>query len=176
VTGRAPAATVLETARLTLRRLTVDDAPFILGLLNEPSFVRFIGDKRVRTLDDAREYIEQGPMASYEQHGFGLYLTSLTQEDTPIGICGLLKREVLDDVDIGFALVPPFWSQGYAHEAATAVLDYGRNVLRLERVVAVANPDNAASIRLLEKLGLRFSRMARLAAGEPELKLFSTVA
>jgi ribosomal-protein-alanine N-acetyltransferase len=165
----------LETDRLVLRRLTIADAPFILGLLNEPSFVRFIGDKRVRTLDEAREYIAQGPMASYEQHGFGLYLTSL-KDGTPIGMCGLLKRDVLDDVDIGFALVPPFWSQGYAGEAAAAILDYGRTVLGLERIVAVANPDNAASIRLLEKLGLRFSRMARLAADEPELKLFSTVA
>lgn len=168
-------ANLLETDRLVLRRLTPADAPFILGLLNEPSFLRFIGDKRVRTLDEAREYIEQGPMASYEQHGFGLYLTSL-KGGAPIGICGLLKRDVLDDVDIGFALMPSFWSQGYAGEAAAAVLDYGRTVLGLERVVAVANPDNAASIRLLEKLGLRFSRMARLAAGEPELKLFSTVA
>ena len=167
-------ARLLETDRLVLRRLTTADAPFILGLLNEPSFLKFIGDKRVRTLDDARAYIEQGPMASYAQHGFGLYLTSLKQGSVPIGICGLLKRDVLDDVDIGFALMPAFWSQGYAGEAATAVLDYARNVLGLDRVVAVANPDNAASIRLLEKLGLRFSRMARLAAGEPELKLFST--
>ena len=166
--------TVLETDRLLLRRLTADDAPFILGLLNEPSFLQFIGDKHVRTLDEAREYIEQGPVASYKQNGFGLYLTLIKKDASPIGICGLLRRDVLDDVDIGFALVPSFWSMGYALESAAAVLAYGRQVLGLERIVAVANPDNAASIRLLEKLGLRFSRMARLAPEGPELKLFSS--
>lgn len=164
---------VLETERLVLRRMTETDAAFVLGLLNEPSFLHFIGDRHVRTLDAAREYIVNGPMASYARHGFGLYLTLRKEDRVPIGICGLLKRDTLDDVDLGFALVPAFWSQGYASEAAGAMLAFGIDVLELPRIVAVVNPDNGASIRVLEKLGLRFSRMVRLVQGEPELKLFS---
>jgi RimJ/RimL family protein N-acetyltransferase len=165
---------VLETERLVLRRMTEADAAFVLGLLNEPSFLHFIGDRHVRTLDAAREYIVNGPMASYARHGFGLYLTLRKQDGVPIGICGLLKRDTLDDVDIGFALVPAFWSQGYASEAARAMFAFGIDVLELPRIVAVVNPDNDASIRVVGKLGLRFSRMVRLAHGEPELKLFSS--
>ena len=106
--------TVLETERLRLRRLTVDDAAFILELVNDPSWLRFIGDRGVRNLDDARSYILKGPVASYEKHGFGLWLVELKAEATPIGICGLLQRDTLPDVDIGFALLPQFCGQGYA--------------------------------------------------------------
>jgi RimJ/RimL family protein N-acetyltransferase len=101
-----PDVTVVETQRLTLRRIEIGDADFILGLLNDPSFLRFIGDKRIRTLDDARDYIVNGPIASYQPFGFGLYLTAPKPELTPIGICGLLKRDSLEDVDVGFALLP----------------------------------------------------------------------
>jgi len=120
---------VLESARLALRRLTPEDAPFILELLNDPLFLRFVGDKGVRTLDGARDYIVNGPMASYAQHGFGLFHVSLKPDGTPIGMCGLLKREVLEDVDVGFAYLPRFSGQGYATEAARATIDYGRAVL-----------------------------------------------
>jgi RimJ/RimL family protein N-acetyltransferase len=164
---------VLETDRLILRRMTEADAAFVLGLLNEPSFLRFIGDRQVRTLDAARDYIVNGPMESYETNGFGLYLTLRKDDGAPIGICGLLRRDTLDDVDVGFALVPAFWSQGYASEAAAAVLAFAIDVLELPRVVAVVKPDNDASIRVVEKLGLQYSHMVRLAPGEPELKLFS---
>ena len=111
----------LQTQRLLLRRFTVDDAEFILTLLNEPSFLRYIGDKKVRNLDDARQYILNGPVASYEQNGFGLCLVELRESHTPIGMCGLLKRAELSDPDIGFALLPDFWNKGFAFEAATAV-------------------------------------------------------
>src|SRR5688572_10804905 len=97
------AMTALTTDRLILRELTLDDAEFILGLVNEPSWLRFIGDRGVRTLDDARAYISNGPMKSYERNGFGLYLTALKGAGTPIGMCGLIKRDGLDDVDVGFA-------------------------------------------------------------------------
>ena len=117
---------VVETPRLTLRRFTLDDAEFIFGLLNQPSFLEFIGDKGVRTLDDARDYLLKGPIASYETFGFGLYLVNRKQDGTPIGMCGLLKREALQDVDIGFAFLPEFWSKGYAVESASAVLEHGR--------------------------------------------------
>jgi RimJ/RimL family protein N-acetyltransferase len=167
---------VIETDRLILRRLEPDDAEFILGLLNDPSFLRFIGDKGVRTLDDAREYIRTGPMASYERLGFGLFLTALREDRAPIGICGLLKREALDDVDVGFAFLPRYWSKGYGFESAAAVLDYGRRVLGLTRIVAITSPDNASSIRLLEKLGLKFETMIRLSEDSPEVRLFASEA
>ena len=159
---------------MTLRRLETGDAEFILGLLNDPSFLRFIGDKGVRTLDDAREYISNGPVASYERFGFGLYLTERKEDRVPIGICGLLKRESLKDVDMGFAFLPQFWSKGYAFEAASAVMAHGRNVLGLGRIVAITSPDNEASIRLLEKLGLKFESMARLSEDSPEIRLFAS--
>src|SRR5690349_22993850 len=151
--------TVLETKRLSLRRLTVDDAEFILTLLNEPAFLRYIGDKKVRNLDDARQYIINGPRASYERHGFGLYMVELRDSHTPIGMCGLIKRDELPDADIGFAFLPDYWNKGFALEAATAVLNDARERLKLKRVLAIVNPDNDASIRLLEKLGLRFQRL-----------------
>lgn len=165
---------VLESDHLGLHRLTLEDAPFILNLLNEPSYLQFIGDKGVRTLDDARNYILAGPIDSYDRHGFGLYLTTLKDDGTPIGICGLLKRESLDAPDIGYAFLPAHWSRGYAFESASAVLAYARSVLGLTRLVAVVSPDNARSIRLLEKLGLRFERMVRLSADDIEIKLFAT--
>jgi RimJ/RimL family protein N-acetyltransferase len=170
----APAGLVVETERLVVRRLTEGDAEFMLGLLNEPSFLRFIGDKGVRTLEDAREYLRKGPMRSYDRFGFGLYLTMRKDDGAPIGICGLVKREALDDVDVGFAFLPPFWSQGYAFEAATEVLGYARGTLGLGRIVAIVSPDNDRSIQLLERLGLRYERMIQLVADGPEIKLFAS--
>jgi len=164
---------ILETERLTLDKLSSEDAPFILELLNEPSFLRFIGDREVRTFDDAHAYILNGPVASYEKFGFGLYLTKRKQNGVPIGICGLVKRATLPDVDIGFAFLPPFWGHGYAFEAAAAVMAYGKEKLGLQRIVAVATPDNAASIKLLEKLGLRFEKMVKLAEGGNALQLLA---
>ena len=164
---------ILKTERLQLRILTLDDAEFILRLLNEPSFIQNIGDRGVRTIEAAHDYIRKGPIASYEKFGFGLWMVETKSEATPIGICGLLKREVLDDVDIGYALLPEFWSQGYALEAASGVLSYAGKTLGLNRVVAVTNPNNQSSIRLLEKMAFRFERMVRLSEGAPEIKLFA---
>ena len=163
---------ILETDRLILCKLSLDDADFILELLNDPSFLRFIGDKGVKTLADARDYILHGPMDSYDRHGFGLYLTKLKDGDVPIGICGLLKREALEDVDVGFAFLPQFSGKGYATESASTVLAYGRNVLGINRIVAVTSPDNNASINILAKLGLRFEKMVKLSDDAPEGKLF----
>ena len=163
---------VLETERLLLRRMSSDDAEFMLGLLNEPSWLRFIGDRGVRTLDDARAYILKGPVAMYERHGFGLYVTELKAEGVPIGICGLVRRDFLDDVDVGFALLPRFWGQGYAYESASAVMEYGKSALGLKRIVAITAQDNHSSIKLLEKLGLRFERLIPSPGEGPEIKLF----
>jgi len=162
----------LETERLTLRELTTDDAEFSLRLLNEPSFLRFIGDKGVRNLQDARQYILNGPIASYNQNGFGLYLVVLKSTNTSIGMCGLIKRETLTDVDIGFAFLPEFWNKGYALESATAVFSYGKNVLKLPRIVAITNKDNVTSGKLLERLGLHFDRLIDLNGDGDETKLF----
>jgi RimJ/RimL family protein N-acetyltransferase len=165
---------VLETDRLILRHLTTDDAAFILTLVNDPSWVQFIGDTGVRTLEDACNYIVRGPMAMYASVGFGLYGTALKEGGTLIGICGLIKRDSLEDVDIGFAFLPQFWSQGYAYEAASAVIAYGKQVLSLQRIVAITSPDNQRSARLLEKLGLHFERLITLPSNTQALRLFAT--
>lgn len=156
-----------------LRELSLDDAEFILRLLNEPSFIQCIGDRGVRTPDDARRYIQEGPVASYERLGFGLYLVELRADHAPIGICGLLKRQFLDAVDIGFALLPEFWSRGYAFEAASAVMKRAR-ADGLTRILAITSQDNTRSIGLLAKLGFRFERLAHLYEGEPDLKVFAS--
>ena len=165
---------VIETERLVLRRLNADDAEFIVKLLNQPSFLRFIGDKEVRNNVDAVRYIQTGPVASYERFGFGLYLVELRETKVPIGMCGLLKRDSLPDVDIGFAFLPDYWSQGYAFESAAAVLLYGRKMLGLERIVAITSLDNHASIGLLKKLGLTFERLIKLTPDDSEVRLFGS--
>jgi RimJ/RimL family protein N-acetyltransferase len=165
--------TVLETQRLVLRQLTADDADFILELLNDPAFLRYIGDKGVRTRADACRYIETGPVASYERHGFGLYRVELREDGEPIGMCGLLKRDSLPDPDIGFALLPRHRSRGLGLEAASAVLADARDRLGLGRILAITSPDNDVSVGLLERLGFRFERMSRLAEDAPEIKVFS---
>jgi RimJ/RimL family protein N-acetyltransferase len=166
---------VLETDRLMLRKLSVEDAPFILELVNQPAFLRFIGDKGVRTLDDARNYILEGPVDSYDRLGFGLYLVELKESGTAIGMCGLIKRESLEDVDIGYAFLPEFWGKGYAYEAAAAVMALGESAFGLQRIVAVVSTENYSSIKVLEKIGLRFERMIRLFEGDEEIKLFTPV-
>ena len=167
---------VAETERLRLRPLNVEDAAFVLELLNEPSWLHFIGDKGVRTLEDARTYIATGPMAMYARLGFGLYVTERKSDGAPMGMCGLIKRDGLDDVDIGFAFLPRYWGRGYAHEAAAAVMDFGKRIIGLTRIVAITSPDNEPSARLLEKLGLRFDRMVRLSDDAKEDRLFVPVA
>ena len=164
---------VIETARLILRKLTGEDAEFILELLNDPAWLQFIGDKGVRNLADAGNYILQGPVAMYSRCGFGLYLAELKSNCAPVGICGLIKRHSLKDVDIGFAFLPDYRGQGYAPEAAAAVLEYAKNVLGLTRIVAITASDNQSSIRVLEKIGMRFEQMAKLNEDEPEISLFA---
>jgi RimJ/RimL family protein N-acetyltransferase len=165
--------TVIETERLTLRRLSVDDADFILNLLNQPSFIRFIGDRGVRNLPDARLYIESRFVESYRRFGYGLYLVGLKDGGAPVGICGLVRRDYLPDADIGFAFLPEYWSRGYASESAGAVLDYARGVLGLKRVLAITAGDNEGSAKVLAKIGLKFERMIKPPGEGAEVKLFS---
>lgn len=164
---------VLETNRLVLRWISTDDAEFILELLNEPSWIQFIGDKGVRTLEDARNYILKGPLEMYARLGFGLYLVELKEEGIPIGISGLIKRDALEDVDIGFAFLPRFWAKGYAYESASAVMEYGKDVIGLNRIVAITSPNNHSSAKLLEKLGLQFERMVKFSNDSQEVRLFA---
>ena len=163
---------VCETPRLRLRHMTSDDAGFILQLLNEPDFIRYIGDRQVRTLDDARLYIQDGPVASYARHGFGLYVVESRENSTSIGICGLLKRAYLEHVDVGIALSATSRGQGYGSEAMSAVLRHGHEVLELGRIVAITAPDNQDSIRLLGRLGFTFERMIRTPDSDRETRLF----
>jgi len=163
----------LETARLLLSPLAGEDAGFILELLNEPAFVRDIGDKGVRTLEDAHAYLATGPLDSYQRYGFGLLRVSLKQSGEPIGICGLLKRDILELPDLGYALLERHWSRGYAIEAATAVMHDAEQRLRLRRLCAITALENPSSIRILEKLGFRFLDIVALAGFDSPSRLFT---
>lgn len=163
---------IAETARLRLRHLAETDAAFMLALLNEPAFHEHIGDRGVRTPEQARDYLRDAPIASYARHGYGLYAVE-RQDGELIGICGLVKRDALPEPDIGFAFLAAHEGQGYAREAAQAVLDHARGVLGLANVLAIVTPANARSIRLLEKLGLQFQHNLRLSDDNEELRLFA---
>ena len=163
----------LETERLSLQHLTAGDAEFLIELLNDPTFIRNIGDRGVRTVQDTQAYVQNGPAASYAKNGFGLDLVILKDTGEPIGICGLIKRPTLDDVDIGYAFLPRYWSKGYAVEAASAVKQYAQDVIGLKRLVAIVDPLNLGSIRVLEKIGFTFEKMVKLSADDIELKLFA---
>jgi [ribosomal protein S5]-alanine N-acetyltransferase len=164
---------VLETKRLVLRWLGPGDATFILQLVNEPAWLRYIGDKGIRTVEDACSYIENGPVAMYHRFGFGLYLIELRESAEPIGICGLIKRESLEEIDLGFALLSAFRGKGFAFEAAAAVMEYGRRTFAIRRLLAITSQDNLVSSRLLEKLGFRVERLTQLEAGSEEVKVFA---
>lgn len=164
---------IIETNRLILRRFTEADSAFILELLNEPAWKRYIGDRGIDSLEAARHYVKTVPIASYERHGFGLYAMQQKVDSTLVGMCGLIKRDGLDDVDIGFAVLSRFEGQGLAREAAAATLAYSRDTLGLKRVLAITSIDNERSARLLERLGMSFERMVRLSEDAKELRLYS---
>jgi RimJ/RimL family protein N-acetyltransferase len=164
---------VIETTRLQLYELNDDDAPFVIRLLNEPAFHRNIGDRGVRSLADACRYIAEGPGASYRRHGFGLYRASLRHSGTAIGICGLIQRNFLTHPDIGFAFLEAHWRRGYALESAEAVLAHARTVLKLAEVMAIVAPGNTGSIRILEKLGLRYRQTIGLPGNARPAQLYS---
>jgi len=153
---------MIDTKRLTLRPATVDDASFYLRLVNEPSFLENIGDKGVRDIEGARAALLAGPIAMQAQLGYSLWMVIRKEDGASIGMCGLIKRDSLPEVDIGYAYLPQFWGKGYAYEAAAAVKAYARETLRMPCLMAITNPENASSIGLLLKLGLRFVEFAHL--------------
>jgi ribosomal-protein-alanine N-acetyltransferase len=163
-----------ETARLRLRPLTLDDAPYILGLLNEPSFLQHIGDKGARDLDGARRYLSEGPLAMYAAHGLGLWLVEERSSGSPIGMCGLLQRPTLPEPDLGYAFTPAFWGQGYALEACRATLAWGRELRGFDRILAIVSPANAASIAVLRKLGMVEEGRRRLTPEADEVLVFAS--
>ena len=164
-------APVTTTERLVLRRVELDDAPFIMELVNEPGWLQYIGDKNVRSLDDAHRYLRSGPLDSYERHGFGLYLVQRRSDGEPIGTCGLIKRDALDHPDIGFAFLARVGGQGYAYEAAAAVKRYAAS-LGVRTLLAITTPTNDRSQRLLGKIGLRFDREITMPPSTEVLHLF----
>lgn len=165
---------ILETERLILREIVESDSEFILDLLNQPTFIKYIGDRNVRDLKQARDYIESRFTTSYRENGFGLYAIELKETNEVNGICGFVRRDTLPDADIGFALLPQFEGKGYAFESAAAVMKYGREVLNLQRVLAITTQDNESSVRLLEKLGFKFERLIKLPHDAEKLRLFSS--
>lgn len=162
---------ILQTQRLHLREVVEDDAPFILELLTDPSFLENIGDRGVSDLPSAVNYIRNGPRASYVRNGYGLWLVELADTGEAIGLSGLVRRDTLPGPDIGYAFLPRHWSKGYAVEACSAVRDHAMRTLGLPRLLAIVSPGNAASVKVLDRIGLRFQDTVRL--GEDDLQLFA---
>jgi RimJ/RimL family protein N-acetyltransferase len=166
--------TILATERLVLRELVPDDAPFMLALLNDPAYILNIADRGVRDFEGARRYLEERWRASYAEHGFGLWAVVQRETGACTGLCGLIRRAGLDDVDIGYAFLPAFRGQGFAVESALGVKAYARDVVGLTRLVAVVTPGNDRSIRVLERLGMRFERTLRLPGDASDVALYAT--
>lgn len=161
-----PVATILETERLTLREISLTDAKFIHGLMNEPAYLEYIGDKGVKTVADAERFLSNVAIKSYDENGFGHYIVELKTDGTPIGTSGYVKRDELDDPDIGFAFLPEFRKQGYALESAKAVLAFGIEVLGFRNISAITTQHNERSLQLLIKLGFRFERLISMPNGD----------
>lgn len=166
--------TILETERLVLRELEPDDAPFMLELLNDPAYILNIADRGVRDLEGARRYLEERWRASYAEHGFGLWVVVHRDTGACTGLCGLVRRDGLDDVDIGYAFLPAFRGQGFARESALGVKAHARDVVGLTRLVAVVAAGNTRSIKVLEQLGMRFERHLRLPGDASDVALYAT--
>jgi len=163
---------ITETERLRIRYLTENDAAFALELYTSEPFLRFVGDKSLSSVDDARQYLIDGPIKMYQTHGIGLYMVELKESMIPIGICGLIKRDSLDDIDIGYGFLPEYFGQGYGYESAQAVMNFGGNELKLQKVVAITTADNASCIKLLSRLGLSFVRNLEEPEVQPALGLY----
>jgi len=164
--------TILETDRLLIRRFDLTDADFILELLNSPDWLKFIGDRNVKTIEEAEVYLVNGPIASYEANGFGLCLVVLKDGEIPIGACGLLKRDFLEDADLGFAFLPGYIGKGFGYESATAIIAYAQSQLNISKILAFTIPENVASIKLLEKTGFHYEKKFTMPGEDEELLLF----
>lgn len=174
---------ITETQRLILREIVESDAEFLLDLLNQPSWIKYIGDRGVRTIAQAAEFIETRYQKSYKDNGFGLWVVDLKDvpaaagatDNTPIGICGLVKRDTLPEPDIGFAFLPDYWGKGYALEAAEGTLNFAEEKLQIKNLLAITTLDNQSSIKLLKKIGFTFENIITSEAGDEQLRLFSRI-
>lgn len=164
---------ILETDRLKLRELTLDDTAFIIELVNSPGWIKYIGDRNIKTEEQAISYLENGPIKSYHDNGFGLLMVETKYGNRKIGMCGILKRDTLEHPDIGYALLPAFTGNGYAFEMAHAVLQYATVQLKLSTIFAITVPENMRSIKILEKIGLTFMKRIQLATNHEELLLYA---
>lgn len=164
---------ILETERLILRQFTIDDTKFILELVNSQGWIANIGDRNIKTNEQAKVYLQNGPLKSYGTNGFGLWLVEVKSDKTPIGMCGIIKRDDIENPDIGFAFLPAFTGKGFAYEIANATMTFAISTLKLPAIFAITIPANKRSIKLLEKIGLRFSKTLDFANDNQELMLFS---
>jgi RimJ/RimL family protein N-acetyltransferase len=162
-----------SSTRLVIREFLLKDAGFVQVLLNDPAFLRYIGDRGVRNLADAAGYLKSGPISSYREHGYGLWLVELIESRQPIGMAGLLNRDELDHCDLGFALLEEFRGMGYAFEAASVVLDYAETTLALDTVLAIVSTANHDSKKLLSRLGFRFNRFGKITPGSDDVEVFT---
>lgn len=164
---------ILQTERLALREIESSDALFVYELMTDPSWLEGIGDRGIRHIQDARDHIHNNLQKSYRDNGYGMYVVTLkTQPETALGLCGLINRPTLDDVDIGYALFPAYTGKGYAFEAAQAVLNFGKKQLQLEKIVAITSTTNESSGRLLERLGMQSRGLITLAGDNEQTRLF----
>jgi RimJ/RimL family protein N-acetyltransferase len=163
---------ILKTERLRLREFNLHDSEFIIELFNSPGWLKFIGDRKVKTIAQAQYYLEHGPIKSYRENGYGLYLVVKKDDDKSIGMCGILNRDTLDHPDIGFAFLPNYNGKGYALEIANATMIYAKEKLSIPRITAITLPQNYKSIKLLEKMGLKYHKRFVFPNSKEELLLF----
>ena len=163
---------IIETERLRLREFNSTDGELIFELLNSQGWLKYIGSRSIATIDDAVNYIETKLQKGYRESGFGFYLVELKATGVKTGMCGLVKREGLDDVDIGFALLPQYENKGYAYESSMAVIQYAKNKLKINKLAAITMPSNFTSVKLLEKLGMKFDKKISLPGDPEELFLY----
>lgn len=166
---------ILETERLLLRKLTLEDAPFIFALVNSSNWLKFIGDKQVKTLKDAEAYIQEKMLDHYAKFGFGFYLVLQKKTHEPIGITGFIKRPSLEHVEVGFAFLPDFEGKGYAFESTHAAMGFGKNTLKIAPIVAITHPENTRSQKLLINIGLQFEGMIQPEGFKEECSYFIEV-
>lgn len=165
--------TLLKTERLLINLITLEDAPFLCALMTDPDWIRNIGDRGIRTVEQAEDFIKTRFFKSYKENGFGFYSMVVKESLEKVGIVGLVNREGLEHIDIGYGILPEFRGQGFAYEATKALYGYAHDTLKLKKIIAIVNPDNTRSIKLLEKLGLSYEKMVRLPEGDKDIKLFS---
>ena len=163
---------ILETEKLKLRELTMDDTSFIIELVNSTGWLKYIGDRNIKTTEQAKSYLENGPLKSYQESGFGLWLVETKDTKNPIGMCGLLRRDYLNHPDIGFAFLPEFIGKGFGFEAAAATLSLAKDQLKILTLYAITMPTNYASIKLLEKIGMKFIKSISPHGSQEELHLY----